>query len=418
MDDAKETEDGNVPNTNNVIRESRLRETNVRGRGEDERKTHQETLYIKKLEELKDRYEKKQIGPMSSRMRAKNLNEVCSYKSEKEYPKDLFKLHIYVDVHNDSVLLPVMRKMVFPIHISIIKNVSMTNEGKWCHLRLNFHTPNSGNSNVTSQLVFPPLSGANRIYLKEMTFKSGDGKSLPTIFKQIKDLQKRYKMKNQNESNLKGLVRQDGIAKIVGGKHQLDNLIIRPNISGKKTVGKLELHKNGLRFISSKNQELCIVFNNIKHAIFQPCDDELIVLIHFHLQNEIIVGNKRTKDVQFLTEAGTQFDDLDQRYRKKMSDIDELEQEQREINLKKRLNQRFLNFVQQIETISKHDVNPCQFDIPYKELAFYGNTGKSIVKIMPTVNCLVNLTEFPFFVVTIDEIEHVHFERVMVSLCI
>ena len=192
-------------------------------------------------------------------------------------------------------------------------------------------------------------------------------------------------------------------------------MIIRPNISGKRTIGKLEIHKNGVRFISNKNQEVQIVFNNIKHAIFQSWDDELIVIIHFYLLNEIIVGNKKTRDVQFITEAGTQYDDLDQKFKKKMNDIDELEQEQREINLRKRLNQRFLNFIQQIETISKHDVNPCLFDIPYKELAFYGNTGRSIVKIMPTVNCFVNLTEFPFFLVTIDEIEHVHFERVMVS---
>ena len=369
-----------------VIRESRLRETNVRGRGEDERKIHQDQLFIKKLEELRDRYEKKEIGPTNSKIKAKNLNEVCSYKSAKEYPREVFKSHIFVDVHRDSVLLPISKKIIMPIHISIIKNVSITNEGTWCHLRLNFHVPSSGNSNVTNHLVFPPLNGANKIYLKEMTFKSGDGRSLPTVFKQIKDLQKRYKMKNQAETNKKGLINQDPLKKIAGNKHHLDNLTIRPTISGKKTVGKLELHKNGIRFMSSKNQELSILFNNIKHAIFQPCDDELIVLVHFHLLNEIIVGTKRTKDVQFLTEAGTQYDDIDQRTKKKTSDMDELQLEQREINLKKRLNQRFLNFVQQVETVSKHDTYPCQFDIPYKELAFYGNTGRSIVKIMPTVN--------------------------------
>jgi nucleosome binding factor SPN SPT16 subunit len=31
---------------------------------------------------------------------------------------------------------------------------------------------------------------------------------------------------------------------------------------------------------------------------------------------------------------------------------------------------------------------------------------------MPTLNCLVNLTETPFFVVDLDEVDHVHFERV------
>jgi len=31
---------------------------------------------------------------------------------------------------------------------------------------------------------------------------------------------------------------------------------------------------------------------------------------------------------------------------------------------------------------------------------------------MPTLNCLVNLTETPFFVVDLDEVDHVHFERI------
>ena len=31
---------------------------------------------------------------------------------------------------------------------------------------------------------------------------------------------------------------------------------------------------------------------------------------------------------------------------------------------------------------------------------------------MPTLNCLVNLTETPFFVVDLEEVDHVHFERV------
>mmetsp|Transcript_32036 Transcript_32036/g.77991 ORF Transcript_32036/g.77991 Transcript_32036/m.77991 type:complete len:230 (-) Transcript_32036:1853-2542(-) len=35
-----------------------------------------------------------------------------------------------------------------------------------------------------------------------------------------------------------------------------------------------------------------------------------------------------------------------------------------------------------------------------------------MVQILPTLNCLVNLTETPFFVVDLDEVDHVHFERV------
>lgn len=66
----------------------------------------------------------------------------------------------------------------------------------------------------------------------------------------------------------------------------LENLVIRPNIVGKKTVGNLEVHQNGVRFSSQKGHNVDVTFSNIKHAFFQPCaEDELIVIIHFHLKN-------------------------------------------------------------------------------------------------------------------------------------
>ena len=37
---------------------------------------------------------------------------------------------------------------------------------------------------------------------------------------------------------------------------------------------------------------------------------------------------------------------------------------------------------------------------------------KEMVAIQPTLNCLCNLTETPFFVVDLSNVDHVHFERV------
>lgn len=39
---------------------------------------------------------------------------------------------------------------------------------------------------------------------------------------------------------------------------------------------------------------LDILYKNIQHAFFQPAENELIVLIHFHLKNPILVGKKKT----------------------------------------------------------------------------------------------------------------------------
>ena len=43
---------------------------------------------------------------------------------------------------------------------------------------------------------------------------------------------------------------------------------------------------------------------------------------------------------------------------------------------------------------------------------FYGCPHKSVVKVRPTKYCLIAISEFPFFVIDIDEIEAVYFERV------
>ena len=46
-----------------------------------------------------------------------------------------------------------------------------------------------------------------------------------------------------------------------------------------------------------------ILYNNIKHALFQPCDGEMIILLHFNLRNPIMFGKKKQQDVQFYTEV-------------------------------------------------------------------------------------------------------------------
>ena len=65
-----------------------------------------------------------------------------------------------------------------------------------------------------------------------------------------------------------------------------------------------------------------------------------------------------------------------------------------------------------VEQITKEAV---KFDVPYRELGFYGTPFRSEVFLQPSVNCLVNLTEMPFFMLNIDEIEIASFERVNVA---
>ena len=50
--------------------------------------------------------------------------------------------------------------------------------------------------------------------------------------------------------------------------------------------------------------------------------------------------------------------------------------------------------------------------MPFNELTFVGCPLKSVVKVRPTKNCLIAISEFPFFVIDIKDIEIAYFERV------
>lgn len=84
---------------------------------------------------------------------------------------------------------------------------------------------------------------------------------------------------------------------------RLPDVSVRPHIAGRKSTGLVEAHTNGLRFQSSKGETLDIMYNNVKYGIFQPCDAQNnIVALHFHLKHDIMVGKKRQKDIQLMTE--------------------------------------------------------------------------------------------------------------------
>jgi nucleosome binding factor SPN SPT16 subunit len=53
-----------------------------------------------------------------------------------------------------------------------------------------------------------------------------------------------------------------------------------------------------------------------------------------------------------------------------------------------------------------------EFDVPFKDLEFTGCHAKASVNIVPTSQCLIALSEAPFLIQDISDIEVAHFERV------
>ena len=360
----------------------------------------------------------REIARQNSRKRGKGAEEdqaeeLEAYRNPRDYPPNVQPNQVKVDMARQCVILPVFGNPI-PFHISTIKNVVLPDPDNATLLRINFYTAGIalGKDAPVNMAKLVQKYAPYASFIREMTFRSLDGNNLVAAFRQISELRKRARAKEIRESEEQNLVKQE---KLVRTKNErvprLSDLTMRPVFAGRKTQGNLEAHTNGLRFISTRGEVVDIMYSNIKYAIFQPCENEIMVLVHFHLKNAIMVGKKKYIDIQFFTEVVDASQAVDNG-RRSMYDPDEMDDEQRERTLRKRLNSAFRDFCKKVDATAKKNNYELEFDIPYRDLGFTGNPHKEMVNVLPTLNCLVNLTETPFFVVDLDNVDHVHFERV------
>jgi len=304
-----------------------------------------------------------------------------------------------------------------PFHISTIKNVATSVEGDYTYLRINFFHPGAGFAKDSHMFSEPEAT-----FVREVTFRASNERkrgetglpstNLDTAFRLIKEVQKKFKTREAEQREKEDLVQQDSLVLSQNrAVPKLKDLYIRPNIVSKRITGNLEAHTNGFRFNSIRGDKVDILYNNIKHAFFQPCDKEMIILLHFHLKNAIMFGKKKHYDVQFYTEVGEITTDLGKAHH--MHDRDDIEAEQRERELRNKLKQAFRNFTEKVEAVSKSAID---FDSPFRELGFMGAPFRSTVLLQPTTAAVVHLTEWPPFVVSLADVELVHFERVSLSI--
>lgn len=57
-----------------------------------------------------------------------------------------------------------------------------------------------------------------------------------------------------------------------------------------------------------------------------------------------------------------------------------------------------------------------EVDVPFRELSFEGVPFRTSARLQPTTDCLVHLTDPPFLVVTLTDIEIASLERVQYGL--
>lgn len=379
-------------------RENMIREQERAGRISQ----NQKVLLDKKMEELRERLASGNFIKNSSEAKKIILEKLKTYKTGKI--PNLSKDEIHIDKAHSSVLLPINNRLV-PFHIACIKNVTKHQESKFMSIRFNFQTP----SISTGNLVFPMSStfGSNPIYIKELTFRSTNMEGIISITKQIKEMQKNFKLNlSLNRSSLSKINKEVLKDKL----KTLNDLKMRPTLRGRKTNGSLTAYSNGFKFISNKNEIFTLMLSNIDIALFQPCDENMIIILHFLLKNPIVINKKLTKHIQFFSEVGYTTEDLnDPRKKNRMIGYDDYEEEDLENQAKEHYNKLFLNFVKYVQS---HWEGKFKFDSPYPELGFFGSPFYNNVFVMPSAYTLMAIIERPFLVIKLEDIELISIERI------
>jgi nucleosome binding factor SPN SPT16 subunit len=377
------------------------------------RRETQKELMKKNVEKARKKLEALEKGETVDDDEEEEWTDLNVYRSPAEYPRDTLSTQLRVDLDKESIIVPINGQPV-PFHVSTIKNINMPDPDKATYLRINFYTSGSSIAKDTPKNMAGLLGkyGDRACYIKELTFRSISAKNLAQVHMQYQELRKRVKQRELKHEQEKDLVKQDKLIQIKDQRvPRLQDLTMRPTMTGRKCVGTLAAHQNGVRFTSVRSEILDILYDNVKHAIYQPCDVKTsMVVVHFHLKDYIMIGKKKQKDVTFYTEVVDTSVSLDASKRSSY-DPDELDEEQREREMRRRMNLAFKDFCMKLEKVASHYDHSLQIDVPFTKSAFEGNAKSEMVRITPTTHCLVNLTETPVLCITINDIEHVHFER-------
>ena len=326
------------------------------GNAEARRKVDQDDLGARKNEETLRRLTEANRRNAEAASTSGAKQDFVAYRSPADVPSERAReALIVVDRPKEAVLLPIYGQLV-PFHIGTIKNCTATQEGVAHFIRIHFNVPGAAFGGAG---YAPAVSNPDATFLREITFRSADGRHASNIVSEIKSLRTAAKQRATEAAERATLVRQDKLQLAKGRVHRLADVWVRPAFGGRgrKLSGTLECHANGFRYSTPKSEErLDIIFSNIKHAFFQPSEKELITLVHFHLIEPIMVGKKKTYDVQVFAEVMDAVQNLDGG-RRSMYDPDEIEDEQRERERRNRVNADFSAFTKRVQELWEKDFN-------------------------------------------------------------
>ncbi|KAJ7314893.1 FACT complex subunit-domain-containing protein [Mycena albidolilacea] len=271
-----------------------------------------------------------------------------SYRGEGRLPGEVEKLRIHVDRKVQTVILPI-HGFAAPFHINTTKNASKNDEAEFTFLRINFQTPGQLAGRKEDTLFEDPEA----TLIRSVVFRSPDDHRFDNICKQITDLKKEANKREQQKKEMA----------------DMPEAFIRPAVDGKRLAGEVEIHENGVRYLLPNGQKVDILFSNVKHLLFQPCDHKLLVIVHLHLKAPIMIGKKKT----IVMSNSCVKQPMRSSTRRKRKHQYEDEDEHHERKQHAMLNKEIEAFAQKIVDVGTAlNGDTLDMDKPFRELSFEG----------------------------------------------
>ncbi|KAH8607230.1 putative FACT complex subunit (SPT16 CDC68) like putative Histone chaperone like [Trypanosoma vivax] len=196
---------------------------------------------------------------------------------------------------------------------------------------------------------------------------------------------------------------------IVPNALRLPQVKIRPTATvgrqNKDCVGNLELHQNGLRFSYIGGASIDILFENVKHIIFQPAVNSIRVIYHITLKKGVEIARKSVDEVQFVADVMESSESVAIARKSYEEEIAAEEREQMRIS---DTNKQFMRFAQAVEKESNLKTH-----IPVSNFSFEGVHTKGLTTFKANREVLWAITDRPPLTQRVSEIEVVSLERVL-----
>ncbi|MGH0185053.1 UNVERIFIED_CONTAM: hypothetical protein FKN15_016728 [Acipenser sinensis] len=189
--------------------------------------------------------------PRAALLTERTRNEMTAEEKRRAHQRELAN-HVNEEARRRLTEQKGEQQMQKCLFFPLIQNISMSVEGDYTYLRINFYCPGSALGRNEGNLFPNPEA----TFVKEITYRASNLKTpgdpsvpatnLQNAFRIIKEVQKRYKTREAEEKEKEGIVKQDSLVVHMNRSNpKLKDLYIRPNIAQKRMQGSLEAHSNG-----------------------------------------------------------------------------------------------------------------------------------------------------------------------------